>query len=192
MKRALRKEEIFIQENELLQRLHRGDPDSLEELIDRYTSYVCAVAARILPGRPEEWEELASETFLEVWNCRKTLNPGNLKGWLGTVVRNRAFNRLRSRKETLPLEEDLLLLSSDCPQIELEQQELEQILRRALDSLEKDDRELFVRHYYYGQTVACAAGEMGLNLSTAKTRLRRGRDRLKHFLQEVGYEFEEA
>lgn len=49
-----------------------------------------------------------------------------------------------------------------------------------------------MRHYYYGQTVARAAEEMGLNLSTAKTRLRRGRERLKEFLQEVGYEFEEA
>lgn len=192
MKRALREEGIPIGEEELLQRLRRSDPAGLEELMDQYTSYVCAVAARILPGRPEEWEELAAETFLEAWNRRKTLRSGNLKGWLGTVARNRAFNRLRARQETLPLEEDVLLLSPDSPQITLEQRELEQVLRRALDSLEESDRELFVRHYYYGQTVARAAGEMGLNLSTAKTRLRRGRERLKEFLQEVGYEFEEA
>ncbi len=66
------------------------------------------------------------------------------------------------------------------------------MLSRALDSLDRADRELFVRHYYYGQTVARAAEEMGLNLSTAKTRLRRGRERLKEYLQEVGYEFAEA
>ena len=192
VKRALREEEISIREEELLQRLRRGDPAGLEELMEQYTSYVCAVAARILPGRPEEWEELAAETFLEAWSRRRTLQPGNLKGWLGAVVRNRAFNRLRARRETLPLEEDVLLLSPDGPQIELEQRELEQILHQALDSLERSDRELFVRHYYYGQTVARAAEEMGLNLSTAKTRLRRGRERLKEFLREVGYEFEEA
>lgn len=192
VKRALREEGIPIQEEELLKRLRRGDPAGLEELMDQYSAYVCAVAARILPGCPEEWEELAAETFLEAWNRRKTLQPGNLKGWLGAVVRNRAFNRLRSRRDTLPLEEDVLLLSPDSPQITLEQRELEQVLHRALDSLEESDRELFVRHYYYGQTVARAAEEMGLNLSTAKTRLRRGRERLKEFLQEVGYEFEEA
>ena len=192
VKRALREEGIPIREEELLKRLRRGDPAGLEELMNEYTSYVCAVAARILPGRPEEWEELAAETFLEAWNRRKTLQSGNLKGWLGAVVRNRAFNRLRARRETLPLEEDVLLLSPDSPQATLEQRELEQVLRRALDSLEESDRELFVRHYYYGQTVARAAEEMGLNLSTAKTRLRRGRERLKEFLQEVGYEFEEA
>ena len=48
-----------------------------------------------------------------------------------------------------------------------------------------------MRHYYYGQTVARAAEEMGMNLSTAKTRLRRGREHLKDYLREVGYEFAE-
>ena len=192
MKRALEKEAVTIQEEEILAKLRRGEAAGLEELMERYTPYVSAVAARILPGCPEEWEELAAETFLEAWKCRRTLRPGNLKGWLGAVVRNRAFNRLRARRETLPLEEDALLLSPDSPQLQLEQRELEEVLRRALDGLEAGDRELFVRHYYYGQTVARAAEEMGVNLSTAKTRLRRGRERLKAFLQEVGYEFEEA
>lgn len=192
MKRALEKEAVTIQEEEILAKLRRGEAAGLEELMERYTPYVSAVAARILPGCPEEWEELAAETFLEAWKCRRTLCPGNLKGWLGAVVRNRAFNRLRARRETLPLEEDALLLSPDSPQLQLEQRELEEVLRRALDGLEAGDRELFVRHYYYGQTVARAAEEMGVNLSTAKTRLRRGRERLKAFLQEVGYEFEEA
>ena len=192
MKRALEKEAVTIQEEEILAKLRRGEAAGLEELMERYTPYVSAVAARILPGCPEEWEELAAETFLEAWKCRRTLCPGNLKGWLGAVVRNRAFNRLRARRETLPLEEDALLRSPDSPQLQLEQRELEEVLRRALDGLEAGDRELFVRHYYYGQTVARAAEEMGVNLSTAKTRLRRGRERLKAFLQEVGYEFEEA
>lgn len=188
----MEKEAVTIQEEEILAKLRRGEAAGLEELMERYTPYVSAVAARILPGCPEEWEELAAETFLEAWKCRRTLCPGNLKGWLGAVVRNRAFNRLRARRETLPLEEDALLLSPDSPQLQLEQRELEEVLRRALDGLEAGDRELFVRHYYYGQTVARAAEEMGVNLSTAKTRLRRGRERLKAFLQEVGYEFEEA
>ena len=67
-----------------------------------------------------------------------------------------------------------------------------ELVRAALETLERSDRELFVRHYYYGQTVARAAEEMGLNLSTAKTRLRRGRARLKEYLREVGYEFAEG
>nr|WP_243201046.1 sigma-70 family RNA polymerase sigma factor [Flintibacter hominis] len=168
--------------------MNRGDPAALEALIDCYAPYVCGVAARILPGRPEEWEELAGDVFLAAWDNRKKLRPGQVKGWLSTVARNRAFNRRRGHREDLPLEEDILLLQSDLPQSEAEYRELRSTLSLALGSLDQQDRELFVRHYYYGQTVARAAEEMELNLSTAKTRLRRGRERLKRFLQEVGYE----
>ena len=57
---------------------------------------------------------------------------------------------------------------------------------------DREDRELFVRRYYYGQTVARAAEEMGMNLSTAKSRLRRGWERLKEALRKAGYDVEEA
>ena len=181
-----------IQEEEIVERLRRGDPAGLEALMDRYAPFVSAVAARVLPGRPEEWEEVAADVFLAAWKDRKKLRPGQVKGWLATVARNRAFNCRRDRREDLPLEEDALLLSPDSPHVEAEQGELREVLSRALGSLDRADRELFVRHYYYGQTVAKAAEEMGLNLSTAKTRLRRGRARLKDYLQEVGYEFAEA
>lgn len=187
----MRREGAVIKEEELVDRLRRGDPAGLEELMDRYAPYVCAVAARILPGRPAEWEELAAEVFLAAWDNRKKLRAGQVKGWLSAVTRNRAFNRRRDRREELPLEEDVLPLSPDSPHMEAEQEELRQVLARALDSLDRADRELFVRHYYYGQTVALAAREMGLNPSTAKTRLRRGRERLRQYLQEVGYAFAE-
>ena len=181
-----------IQEEEIVERLRRGDPAGLEALMDRYAPFVSAVAARVLPGRPEEWEEVAADVFLAAWKDRKKLRPGQVKGWLATVARNRAINRRRDRREDLPLEEDALLLSPDSPHVEAEQGELREVLSRALGSLDRADRELFVRHYYYGQTVARAAEEMGLNLSTAKTRLRRGRERLKDYLQEVGYELAEG
>ena len=115
---------------------------------------------------------------------------GSLGAWLGRVVRNKALNRLRALGGELPLEEDLLTLSADSPQRALEDQEAARLVREALETLDRTDRELFVRRYYYGQTVARAAEEMGLNLSTAKSRLRRGREKLKELLGKAGYEFE--
>lgn len=153
---------------------------------------MAAIAARILPGCPQEWEELTADVFLCAWRERKKLRPGKVKSWLATVARNRALNRLRERRELLPLEEDILMLAQDSPQRELEAQEAAQLVRAALETLEPEDRELFIRHYYYGQTVARAAEEMGMNQSTAKTRLRRGRERLKQQLEREGYVFEEG
>ena len=44
--------------------------------MDRYAPLVCAVAARVLPGRPQEWEEVASDVFLAAWDNRKKLRAG--------------------------------------------------------------------------------------------------------------------
>lgn len=104
-----------MEESELLRLLHRGDPAGLEALIVRYTPYVSAVAARILPGCPREWEEVAADVFWAAWQERKKLRPGRLKGWLSVTARNRALNLLRSRRETVPLAEDVLILSGDGP-----------------------------------------------------------------------------
>ena len=100
--RFKRKEGGNILEEEIVLRLNRGDPAALEALIDCYAPYVCGVAARILPGRPEEWEELAGDVFLAAWDNRKKLRPGQVKGWLSTVARNRAFNRRRGHREACP------------------------------------------------------------------------------------------
>lgn len=189
--RQNREEAENIDEGNMLERLHRSDPAGLEEMVERYTPYVAAIAARILPGCPQEWEELTADVFLCAWREREKLQPGKIKGWLAAVARNRALNRLRQRRKLLPLEEDILVLAQDSPQRELEAQEAARLVRTALETLDRSDRELFVRHYYYGQTVARAAEEMGINLSTAKTRLRRGRERLKRQLEGEGYVFEE-
>ena len=55
-------------------------------------------------------------------------------------------------------------------------------VRRAVETLPDGDREVFLRHYYYAQTVREIAAAMDLKESTVKTRLRRGREKLKAML----------
>ena len=181
-----------MSEEQLVAALGRGELSALEELLDRYTPYVSSVAARILRGRQADVEELTADVFLAAWENREKLRPGQVKGWLGAVARNRAFNLLRAARESLPLEEDALLLEADGPDRELDKKETARIINGALAQLDRPQRELFVRHYYYGQTVQEAALAMGLNLSTAKSWLRRGRERLKIILEQEGYGHEKA
>lgn len=179
-------------EKQLVKALRRGHLPALEELVDCYTPYVSSIVSRILRGRRADVEELTADVFLAAWDNRDKLRPGKLKGWLGAVARNRAFNRLRADHESLPLEDDVLLLETDGPDKELDRRETARAVNRALAQLERPQRELFVRHYYYGQTVQEAALAMGLNLSTAKTWLRRGRETLKTILEQEGYGYEKA
>jgi len=183
----LEKGGYHLEDEELVRRLRRGDTAALESFILQYTPYVSAIIARVLKNRKEDWEELTADVFLAVWQNRSKLRAEQLRGYLGTIARNRAFNFRRTLRDALPLEEDVVSLEGDDPQRLVEKKELSLLLQRALDELGERPRELFVRHYYYGQTVADAAEEMGVNLSTAKTWLRRGRETLKIGLEEEGY-----
>ena len=179
-------------EKQLTKGLARGELSALETLIERYTPYVSSVIARILRGRSADVEELTADVFLAAWENRDRLQPGKVKSYLGAIARNRAFNLLRADRVNLPLEDDVLLLKTDGPEKELDRKETARIIDRALSRLDKPQRELFVRHYYYGQTVQEAALAMGVNLSTAKTWLRRGRETLKTILKKEGYGYEAA
>lgn len=181
-----------LTEEQLVKAMGRGELSALEALMDRYTPYVSSVAARILRGRQADVEELTADVFLAAWDNRDKLRPGKLKGWLGAVARNRAFNLLRADREALPLEDDVLILETDGPDRALDKKETARVVNAALSRLDRPQRELFVRHYYYGQTVQEAALAMGLNLSTAKTWLRRGRETLKTMLEKEGYGHETA
>ena len=176
-----------MDENKLVKAMRRGELSALEELVNRYTPYVSSVISRILRGRQADVEELTADVFLAAWDNREKLQPGKVKGYLGAIARNRTFNLLRADHENLPLEDDVLLLETDGPDKELDRRETARIVNKALAQLDKPQRELFVRHYYYGQTVQEAALAMGLNLSTAKTWLRRGRETLKTYLRKEGY-----
>ena len=174
-------------EEELIKALQKSSTSAFEELIRRYIRYVSSIVFRIIGGSTHDCEEITYDVFLAAWNGRDRLPEGKLKGWLGSVARNKAFDLLRSRKDTLPLEDSMVELDVQSVEEAAEQRDNALLVEKALMQLDKPRRELFVRHYYYGQTVKEAAEEMQLNVSTAKTWLSRGREELKEILEKEGY-----
>lgn len=179
-----------MDEEKLVQALRKGEIAALEELIVSHNHFVSSIIAGILKGRSQECEELAQDVFLAVWDNRKKLEVGKLKSYLSVIARNRAFSLLRKYHEELPLEEDILIYDTEDIQLKIEQRELSKLLNEALEQLPEEQRDLFVRHYYYGQTVSEASEIMGVNESTAKSWLKRGREKLKAILIEKGIEYE--
>ena len=101
------------------------------------------------------------------------------KGFLGTVARNMAKSKCRKLGFGLPLEEEILLVDEATPDTQIEKKELHRAVRLAVLGMPHPDREIFLRFYYYCQTMEAISAEMGINLSTVKTKLRRGRIRLR-------------
>lgn len=179
-------------EENLIWDLKKGSTKALRELIVQYAPFVSSVIARILGGRKEDTEELCQDVFVALWDNREKAEEGKVKAYLAKIARNKAFSFLRKNHEELPLEDDILIFDGENIQLGAEQKELAAIVNAALYSLDTAQRELFVRHYYYGQTVREAAEIMNINDSTAKSWLKRGRDKLKEVLTESGFSYDDT
>ena len=150
------------------------------------------VAANILASALSvaDAEEVSADVFYTLWVNAKRIRPGKVKPYLAGDARNKAKERLRRCGEELPLEDDVLLLSADLPERRLEAREQTRFIRQAIQSMPQPEREIFFRYDYYCQPVARIAQEMALNPSTVKTRLHRGRQKLKETLTKGGYPIE--
>lgn len=178
-----------MRDERILNKLNEGDAAGLEGLMDACGRYVSAVVFQILrfSMQAEDMEEVASDVFLTAWTHRADMRPGKIKAWLGAVARHKAKNKLRERGSALPLEEDALEWPDPADlAAESERGEERELVRRAVDALSPQDREIFLRHYYYAQTVEEVSAAMDMNPSTVKTRLRRGREKLKEVLTRGG------
>ena len=87
----------------------------------------------------------------------------------------------------MPLEEDVLGSSALNVEHDVEVREQARLVNQAMLNMDYPDREIFLRHYYYCQPLSQIAEEMKINLSTVKTRLRRGRSKLKDDLRKGGF-----
>ncbi len=169
---------------EILVRLRERDQYALEMAIHRYSGYVAAVINKTLGplGTPQDVEELASDAFVALWeNAFKLRDNSDLKYWLAVVARNAALKRRRKLRYEEPLEDNMLPDTS--PEGPWEEREQSRMVRQAVDGLEPVDREVFLRHYFWRQTVVQIADEMGKKPSAIKSRLMRGREKLKKVLK---------
>ena len=83
----------------------------------------------------------------------------------------------------------------DIPSLEdptegLDRQEEAALVRQAVDAMPPREREVFLRHYYYAQSIKEIAAAMDMNESTVKNQLRRGRIKLKEQLLKEGSLYE--
>lgn len=181
-----------LTERKLLEGLKAGDVSALENCMDKYSLYLLAVSAKLdseVLSR-EDREEIVSDSFLALWNNRDKLEKANIKSYLAAIVRNKTIDALRAYHVVLPLEDDILILACDDPEAETIKKELTELTKKAVESLPQPDRDIFKRHYFLYEKTGDIAESMGINPATVRTKLSRGRDKVKACLREKGYEYE--
>ena len=176
-----------MDDRQLLRQLQKQSAGALETAIAQYGAYVLAVIRNRSRGvlTPEDHEEIASDVFLALWRGAKSITRGQLRPWLGAVARKQTAEAMRKKNVFLPLEEDTLITLDRLWEQMVEKQRCE-ALAQALSALPEEDREIFYRFYDLSQTTAQIAAELGLNGSTVRSRLLRGRETLRKMLSKGG------
>ncbi|MBP3954310.1 sigma-70 family RNA polymerase sigma factor [Gemmata sp. G18] len=173
------------------------DTSAFGELVERFQHRLVAVMHHIV-GSAEEAEDLAQEVFLRVYRTRKKYTPkAKFSTWLFTIANNLALNTLRDRKRrpVMPLEvrdsgplgprptEALAPTRDDPPAHNLQQQELADVIRTALDGLNERQRMAIVLNKFEDMNYSDIADVMGLTTKAVKSLLSRARSKLREALQ---------
>ncbi len=180
----------LTKEEKLISGLRRHRHGSLEKVIELYTPYVTVVVYGVIGAvmTREDIEEVVSDVFLSLWRNASVLDggKGSLRAYLAAAARNTARNKLR----TLRVHEDMderIISDYNTPQDAVIEQEKREILMGIIKNLGEPDSEIFLRYYYYEEKITDIANMVGLNSSTVKSRLSRGRKKIKEYLIERGY-----
>ena len=171
-------------EAKALRQLQQGSTDALKWFISKYTPYVSTIIYNIIGSHmsSSDIEEVVSDVFFTLWNNAEKVNSGAVRGYLGSIARNKAKNKFREAGYDLPLDEDLYI-SEDLPLEEKYlEHELQTIVKREVYAMKEPDREILLRYYYYYQPIPRIAREMGMTVANIKVRLYRARNALRSTL----------
>ena len=162
--------------------LREGEQEGLTLLQSRYGNMVRYIVRGVLRDE-QDTEECVSDVYLRVWERFSGFDAekGSLSTWLTAVARNTAVDALRRRRA--PAQE---LGESDgsapSPEDEILRRERMERLRSAVASLSGAEQNLFYRKYYYMQSTAQIAAELGLSERGVEGRLYRLRGRLRKLM----------
>ena len=138
---------------------------------------------------PATAEDILQDVFVKIQARLGQLKDATkLQGWIYLIARNAIIDHYRTRKETVPVPEELVAETE--PQSEVIEA-LKAALRRMIDSLPEPYREALVLTELEGLTQQELANRVGISLSGAKSRVQRGREQLKAMLTECcAFEFD--
>lgn len=176
----------MTEEEKLIYNIKRKRRGALEKVIDLYTPYVGTVIYNTIGSAmpKEDLEEVVSDTFVALWRNAEKFDSqkGCLRTYLGTIARNLAKNKLAWRNVNAELGENIAAIHSE-PDIKIEQKEERAAMIQAINELGEPDSEIFMRYYYYDEKISCISKIMNLPGNTVKTKLARGRRKLREILQ---------
>jgi len=183
-----------VQDHEIIALFYARSEQAIAALADKYGG-LCARVARNILNDPQDAEECVNDAYLGAWNTIPPQRPDPLRTYVCRIVRNLAIRRYhantaqkRGGPYDVALDElEACLTAGDTPEGQLTARELSQALDRFLGTLDRTDRVLFVRRYWYAESIGQLAQWARWSNNRVSVRLARLRKRLRLYLHKEGY-----
>lgn len=166
---------------------------AIQALAAKYEKLLYKISFHILQDR-EDVAECLNDTYLGVWNAIPPARPNPLSAFVCKITRNLSLKKYRAntaakRDATMDvsLEELEPCIPTPSAEEEWSAQELGRAINRFLHTLDKESRVLFVRRYWFSDSVGDIAKDLRISENLASVRLKRIRKRLKIYLEQEGY-----
>ena len=179
----------LMEENELIERSKRGDLDCFNQLVEKYQQQVYNLCLRML-GSTHDAEDVTQDAFISAFRGIDRFRGGNFRAWLFRIAANTCRDQLRllrrrptSSLDALPFDLELEDRRALSPEDYAINQELGEQIARALALLPADQRLAVILRDIMGLNYEEIAQATGSSLGTVKSRISRGRERLRHLLK---------
>lgn len=165
---------------------------AIKETSTKYGRMLDGISYSLLSSR-EDAEECVNDTYLEAWNKMPDDRPAYLGAYLSRIVRCISIDRFRSlhrqkRGEAASLTDELTdcIPSGMTPEEEYENGRIAKVINKFLFELDEEKRRIFVRRYFYSDSVSDISGRLHISVPKVKTTLHRLRVELREYLEGEG------
>ena len=136
--------------SDCLEAIRKRNQDGLVRIYNEYSAYLFQVVLAVVEQR-EDAEDVTSDLFLRLWESPPAYRPGNgHRGFLATIARNRAIDRLRRDRRTISIDMTEEVDLGAVPSSE------EDIVNEIAVEVDKDPRAAYFRQAQYGVYVRMA------------------------------------
>jgi RNA polymerase sigma-70 factor (ECF subfamily) len=185
-----------MEDREIVQLYWERNERAITETSCKYEHYCTTIAVNILNNH-EDAEECVNSTYLSAWNTMPPHKPTMLSTFLGKIVRNLSFNRYkqchalkRGGYEIKLILDELSEIVSDEENVEdnVIRDELLKTINTFLESLSAEKKNIFIRRYWYSDSIAAIAKNYGRSENSVSVELSRIRKKLSNYLKKRGYD----
>lgn len=181
-----------MEDQEIIALYWDRNEQAVRETENAYGSKLNNLAYRIV-NTHEDAQECVSDTYLAAWNTIPPQRPQYFFAYLAKICRNFCLGRLdwlnaaKRKAEVVTLTREMELCIPDRGNDRrLEGQELGALLNRFLGTISRENRMIFLRRYWFADSVEEIAKRYHFSQSKVKTSLFRTRNKLSAFLAKEG------